>query len=130
MPKMIYSSFFNSTLLKVFWFANPECLSTCLSACLPFSGRGGSYGQWLAAASCVGRVVVRRKRRKAVRSVTPTFFHLLNVTVTSNPVVHLFSVSLLATAQHCQRSPRLLYHIHDAVQELQDRCRGKKKQTS
>lgn len=53
-----------------------------------------------------------------MRSVTPTFFHLLNVTVTSNPVVHLFSVSLLATAQHCQRSPRLLYHIHDAVQEV------------
>lgn len=102
-----------------------ECLSTCLSACLPFSSRGRSYGQWLAAVSCVGRGAVvsrgrrKRRRRKAVQSVAPTFFHLFHVAVAPDPVVHFLTVGLLAAAQHCQRAARLLYHVHDAVQELQ-----------
>lgn len=60
----------------------------------------------------------KSRRRKAVLSVAPTFFHLLHVTVSPNPVIHLFAVSLLAAAEHRQRAPRLFYHIHDAVQEL------------
>lgn len=61
----------------------------------------------------------RKRRRKAVLSVAPTFFHLLHVTVAPNPVIHLLAVGLLAAAQHRQGAPRLLHHIHDAVQELQ-----------
>ena len=98
------------------------CLSTCLSACLPFSSRGSSYGQCLAAASCVGGGVVvrrrrrrKRRRRKAVLSVAPTFFHLLHVAVAPDPVIHLLPVGLLAPAQHCERAARLLHHVHDAV---------------
>lgn len=102
-----------------------ECLSTCLSACLPFGSRGRSYRQWLAAVSCVGRGAVvsrgrrKRRRRKAVQSVAPTFFHLFHVAVAPDPVVHFLTVGLLAAAQHRQRAARLLYHVHDAVQELQ-----------
>lgn len=58
------------------------------------------------------------RRRKAVLSVAPTFFHLLYVAVAANPVIHLLPVGLLAASQHRQRTPRLLYHVHDAVQEL------------
>lgn len=61
----------------------------------------------------------KRRRRKAVLSVAPTFFHLLHVTVAPDPVIHLLPVGLLAAAQHCQRAPCLLYHVHDAVEELQ-----------
>lgn len=61
----------------------------------------------------------KRRRRKAVQSVAPTFFHLFHVAVASDPVVHFLPVGLLAAAQHCQRAARLLYHVHDAVQELQ-----------
>jgi len=60
----------------------------------------------------------RKRRRKAVLSVAPTFFHLLHVAIAPNPVIHLLPVSLLAAAQHRQRAARLLHHIHDAVQEL------------
>lgn len=122
-------TFSSQTLPCCECFALPDilcvCLSTCLSACLPFSSRGSSYGQWLAAASCVGGVVVRSRRRKrrrrwkAVLSVAPTFFHLLYVTVAADPVIHLLPVGLLAAAQHRQRAPCLLHHVHDAVQELQ-----------
>ena len=61
----------------------------------------------------------KRRRRKAVLSVAPTFFHLLHVAVTPDPVIHLLPVGLLAAAQNRQRAPRLLHHVHDAVQELQ-----------
>lgn len=54
-----------------------------------------------------------------MQSVAPTFFHLFHVAVASDPVVHFLPVGLLAAAQHCQRAARLLYHVHDAVQELQ-----------
>lgn len=60
----------------------------------------------------------RKRRRKAVLSVAPTFFHLLHVTVAPNPMIHLLPVGLLAAAQHRQRAARLLHHVHDAVQEL------------
>lgn len=63
----------------------------------------------------------RRKRRwrKAVQSVAPTFFHLFHVAVAPDPVVHFLTVGLLATAEDCEGAARLLYHVHDAVQELQ-----------
>lgn len=57
----------------------------------------------------------RKRRRKAVLSVAPTFFHLLHVAVTPNPVIHLLPVGLLAATQHRQRAACLLYHVHDAV---------------
>lgn len=60
-----------------------------------------------------------RRRRKAVLSVAPTFFHLLYVTVAPDPVIHLLPVSLLAAPQHRERAARLLHHVHNAVQQLQ-----------
>lgn len=51
-------------------------------------------------------------------SVAPTFFHLLHVAVPSNPVIHLLPVSLLAATKHGEGAPRLLHHVHDAVEEI------------
>lgn len=60
-----------------------------------------------------------RRRREAVLSVAPTFFHLLYVAVAADPVIHLLTIGLLAAAQHRQGAASLLYHVHDAVKELQ-----------
>ncbi|EAW66755.1 hCG2041517, partial [Homo sapiens] len=43
---------------------------------------------------------------------------VLGVAVAPRPVVELLAVGLLAPAQHRERAPRLLHHVHDAVQEL------------
>lgn len=46
------------------------------------------------------------------------FLQLLGVAVPPDPVVELLAVGLLAPPQHRQRAPRLLHHVHDAVQQL------------
>lgn len=53
------------------------------------------------------------------------FLHVLSITVAPDPVVQLLTVGLLASPQHCERPPRLLHHVHDAVQQLRgDKWQG------
>lgn len=61
----------------------------------------------------------KRRRRKAVLAVAPTFFHLLDVAVAPYPMIHLLSIGLLAASQHRQRAACLFHHVHDTVEELE-----------
>ena len=38
---------------------------------------------------------------------------------TPPPVIELLAVGLLAAPEHAHRAPRLLHHVHDAVQHLE-----------
>lgn len=51
------------------------------------------------------------------------FLHVLGVAVAPDPVVELLAIGLLAPPQHRQRPPRLLHHVHDAVQQLRGNSR-------
>lgn len=52
------------------------------------------------------------------------FLQVLGVAVAPDPVIELLAVGLLAAPQHREGAPRLLHHVHDAVQQLEGGTKG------
>lgn len=76
-------------LLACKWIHTWSCVFLCCRALLP----------WLPANS--------------------SFLLLLGIAVSSDPVVELLTVSLLAPPQYRQWAPCFFHHVHDAVEQLE-----------